>query len=116
MKDKRDYRDFLVDILNAIKDIDDFIEESTFESFISNREKVYATIYCLQVIGEAVKNIPKEIRGKYQEIPWRQIAGMRDRLSHGYFVVDFERVWETITRDLSTLKQVITKILKEQNE
>lgn len=64
-----------------------------FESFVKDREKLYATVCCLQVIGEAVKNIPEEIREKYQEIPWRRIAGMRDRLIHGYFTVNFERVW-----------------------
>ena len=112
MKNRRDYRDSLADIVNAIKDIDGFVEGIDFESFIKDREKLYATVYCLQVIGEAVKNIPEEIRGKYQEIPWRRIAGMRDRLIHGYFTVDFERVWETIKRDLPLLNETITKISK----
>lgn len=113
MKNRRDYRDSLVDILNAIRDIDDFVEGMDFESFVKDREKLYATVYCLQVIGEAVKNIPEEIREKYQEIPWRRIAGMRDRLIHGYFTVNFERVWETIRRDLPPLREAIAKILKE---
>jgi len=113
MKNRRDYRDSLADIVNAIKHIDDSVEGIDFESFSKDREKLYATVYCLQVIGEAVKNIPEEIRGKYQEIPWRRIAGMRDRLIHGYFTVDFERVWETIKRDLPLLNETIAKISKE---
>jgi len=112
MKDSRDYRDSLVDILNAIREIDGFVEGIDFQSFVKDREKLYATVYCLQVIGEAVKNIPEETREKYQKLPWRKIAGMRDRLIHGYFTVDFERVWETIKRDLPPLKEAITRILK----
>ncbi|WXG39304.1 MAG: DUF86 domain-containing protein [Candidatus Freyarchaeum deiterrae] len=113
MKEGRDYRDFLVDILNAIGDIDNFVEDLDFESFVDNKEKLYATVYCLQIIGEAVKNIPEEIKKKYKKIPWREIAGMRDKLTHGYFVVDFERVWETVKRDLPPLKEIINKISKE---
>jgi len=116
MNERREYRDFLVDILNAVNDIETFIKELTFETFINNREKIFAIIYCLQVIGEAVKNLPEEIREDYQEIPWSKIAGMRDRLIHGYFTVDFDKVWETIKRDLPPLKKIITKILKCANE
>ncbi len=116
MNERREYRDFLVDILNAVNDIETFIKELTFETFINNREKIYATIYCLQVIGEAVKNLPEEIREDYPDIPWRKVAGMRDRLIHGYFTVDFYKVWETIKRDLPPLKKIISEILKYENE
>ena len=111
----REYRDYLDDILNAIKDIDGFVEGMNFSAFLHNhnQEKAFATVYCLQVIGEAVKNLPDEIREKYLEIPWRKIAGMRDRLMHGYFAVGFERVWETIKRDLPYLKNAVEGIIKE---
>lgn len=113
MRVRRDYRDSLSDVSNAIRDIDVFVKDMDFKSFTKNREKVYAVVYCLQVIGEAVKSVPEEIREEYQEIPWRKIAAMRDRLIHGYFAVDFERVWETIKRDLPPLKETVTKILEE---
>jgi len=113
MKDRREYRDYLVDVMNAIRDIENFMKGMDFESFAKNREKVFAVIYCLEVIGEAVKKIPDEVREEYQAIPWRKIAGMRDRLIHGYFTVDFERVWESINRDLPPLKDAVTEILKE---
>ncbi len=114
MTDKRDYRDYLVDILNAINDIDGFIKHMDFKTLINNREKIYAIVFCLQIIGEAVKKIPEEIRTKYKKIPWNKIAGMRDRLSHGYFTIDFEKVWETVKRDLAPLKEIITEIVKKE--
>jgi uncharacterized protein with HEPN domain len=73
MNERREYRDFLVDILNAVNDIENFVKDIDFETFVNSREKIYATIYCLQVIGEAVKNLPEEIRDDYPEIPWRKV-------------------------------------------
>jgi uncharacterized protein with HEPN domain len=68
MSERREYRDFLVDILDAVNDIEIFVKNSDFETFINSKEKIYATIYCLQVIGEAVKNLLVEIREDYPEI------------------------------------------------
>ena len=113
MKNKRDYRDSLIDIIKAIKDIDNFVKGLDFKSFNNDKEKIYATIYCLQIIGEAVKNIPSEVKEKYRAVPWQKIAGMRNRLIHGYFVVDFEKVWQTIKRDLPPLKEYVTKISED---
>ena len=67
--------------MQIIRDINNFVEDMDFESFVKNK-RIYATVYCLQVIGEAVKSIPEEIRKKYQGIPWRKMVGMRDRLIH----------------------------------
>ena len=103
---------YLYVIYDNINDIENFIKGLDFETFVNSKEKIYATIYCLQVIGEAVKNLPEEIREKYQDMPWRKVAGMRDKLIHGYFTVDFDKVWETLKRDLPPLKKVITNILQ----
>ena len=79
---------FLEDILEVIKDIENFTENINFEDFSNNKEKVYAVQKAIELMGEAVKNIPDFIRNKYNHIPWRNIAGMRDKLSHQYWKVD----------------------------
>ncbi|GCC10853.1 hypothetical protein IPdc08_00891 [archaeon] len=72
-----------------------------------------AVIRKIEIIGEAVKNISEEMKQDYPEIPWKNIAGMRDKLIHGYFGVDEERVWEVTQKDLLLLKEQISEILKE---
>jgi len=70
--------------------------EDELNDFQSDPKTLYAVIRCIEVIGEAVKRLPDNLRDKYPDIPWKAIAGMRDRLIHGYDVVDNEIVWNTI--------------------
>jgi len=107
---KRDTNLFVQDILDYAKDIEDFSRGLTKEEFISNRLKQSAIIRCLEVIGEAVKNIPDSFREKYPEIPWKTISGFRDVLSHAYFGVILDRVWNIIKKDLPILKKQVEKI------
>ncbi len=109
------YRDYLVDILDAITKIESFVAGIHFASFQANDEKVYAVIRALEIIGEAAKFIPKKVRDRFPEIPWQAVTGMRDKLIHGYFVVSLPRVWATVQRDLPPLKQVVEQMLSEQN-
>lgn len=108
---KRDYKLYLQDILSALESIENFLEGISFEQFKKDDKTTSAVIRKFEVIGEATKQIPDEIRQKYSQIPWREMAGMRDRLIHFYFGVDYKLVWETIKKRLPEIKQLIKEIL-----
>jgi uncharacterized protein with HEPN domain len=93
-----------------------FIEGMTFENFEQDNKTVYAVIRAIEVIGEAVKNIPDEAKKKYPDIPWRNIAAMRDKLIHAYFGVDIKRVWIAIKEEILPLKPIFEKMLKDMKE
>ena len=112
-KEDRDLRDYLNDIIESIEDIWSFTEGMSIEDLESDKKTLYAVIRCLEIIGEAVKKIPKNVREKYPEIPWKEIGGMRDKLIHEYFGVDIETIWDTIHGDLTPLKELITQIITD---
>jgi uncharacterized protein with HEPN domain len=113
MKQQRDIRDYLRDILNAIDLAESFIASMTFNEFQNDPKTSFAVIRALEIIGEATKNIPDEIREQYPAIPWKGFAGMRDKLIHSYFGVNLEVVWDTLQQDLPQLRPVIYAILHE---
>ena len=107
---KRDIGLFIEDIFKSIKNIEEFSKNLNKEKFSRNNLRQSAIIRQLEIIGEAVKNIPNSFRGKYPKIAWKDIAGFRDILSHAYFGVNLERVWNIIENDLPKLKEEINKI------
>jgi uncharacterized protein with HEPN domain len=107
----RDERLLAKDILAALDRIDSYTKEMNFEAFVADEKTANAVIYNFLVIGKAVKLLPPTATGKYPEIPWRQIAGMRDKLTHTYFSIDYELVWKTITAVLPQFRAVMQKIL-----
>ena len=107
---KRDINLFIQDILDNIKDIESFSKGLTKEKFENNKLKQNAIIRSLEIMGEAVKNIPNSFREKYPSVPWKKIAGFRDILSHAYFGVSIDRIWGIIEIDLPSLKKEIEKI------
>jgi uncharacterized protein with HEPN domain len=112
---KRD-KVYLKHILDAISNIEKFMKGVSKEAFSSNIEKQYAVLRGLEIIGEATKSLSEELKTKYPQVPWKEIAGMRDKLIHQYFGVDLELVWETIRKDLPKLKNRVIRILKEIEE
>ncbi len=109
---RRYLEDYLQDILDAIHAIEQFTLGVDFTAFSQNIEKVYAVSRALEIIGEAVKRLPNSIRNQYPDIPWRDIAGMRDKLIHDYFNTDVAIIWKTIQEDLPQLKIMISRVLE----
>ncbi len=110
---KRDQRLFLEDILEAIDRIENYTESMSYDDFIEDGKTIDAVVRNLEIIGEAVKNLSDEIKREHPEINWKGIAGMRDKLIHGYFGVDPQVVWETIQTRVPELKIQIKRILEE---
>lgn len=110
---KRDYSDYLQDIMDSINAVEEFVKGMDYEDFKKDRKTIFAIIRGIEVIGEASKNIPRTIRSKYPEIPWEDMAGMRDKLIHEYFGVDIDILWKTIQQDLPQLKIFVLKVIEE---
>ena len=107
----RDYSDFIDDIKINIDKIEKFVKGVDFEAFKKDDKTNYAVVRCLEIIGEASKHIPDEIREKYPEIPWRKTAGMRDKISHFYWGIDLKIVWDVIQYDIQELKKSINEVI-----
>lgn len=104
---------YLKDILDSMEKIDNFVGNMKYEEFLEDDKTSSAVVRKLEIIGEAVKNIPDEIRNVYLDMPWREMAGMRDKLIHWYFGVDYEIVWKVIKEDIPNLKPKFQKILTD---
>lgn len=113
---KRNYALFIKDILECINKIEKFIENINFDEFVKDDKTSSAVIRKLEVIGEATKNIPKSIQEKYNQVPWKDMAKMRNKIIHFYFGVDYEIVWKVVKERLPKIKPILETILKELEE
>lgn len=110
---KREIVDFIEGIVNAMNKSIEFVKGMNYEEFTKDDKTVFAVIRALEVIGEAVKNIPQDIRKNYPEIPWKGMAGMRDKIIHEYFGVDLKLIWETVKKRIPEVKPLFEKMLKD---
>ncbi|MGH9855593.1 MAG: HepT-like ribonuclease domain-containing protein, partial [Blastocatellia bacterium] len=107
--------DFVSDIQEAIRRIEDYTAGVTYEGFLADTKTQDAVIRNLEIIGEATKNLSEELRTKRPNIPWKSMAGVRDKLIHHYFGVNLDIVWQVATAELPQVIAQLARILDEEN-
>ena len=105
---------FIEDILDCILKIEQFIKDMTYEEFCNDEKTASAVMRKIEIIGEASKNIPSNIKQKYKDIPWRNMAKIRNKLIHAYFHINYAMVWKTIKEKFPELKEKIQLIIKNE--
>ena len=108
---RRDHRLFLNDIVEGIERIQEYTSDMDYETFCADRKTVDAVVRNFEIIGEAAKNIPAEVKDGHPDVPWHEMAAIRDKVIHGYFDLIFSIIWETTKVDLPSLKAQIEEIL-----
>jgi uncharacterized protein with HEPN domain len=109
---KRGDKEFLLDIIEAIKRIELYTKELSYPDFLQKMETQDAVVRNFEIIGEAVKNVSKPLKAKYNDIQWREIVGMRDKVIHFYFGVNWDIVWGAAKDSLPPFREKIERILK----
>ena len=109
----KDPKVFLAHIMESIGLIEEYSEGKTIQDFMRSKSLQDMIIRRMEIIGEAVKYLPDDIKDSHSEVPWKKIAGMRDILIHQYFGVDIEATWDVVEKDIPELKAKILKIQEE---
>jgi uncharacterized protein with HEPN domain len=112
----RDYKVFLQDVLAAIANVAEFVGPMTRHEFEADKKTLHAVVRNLEVIGEAIKSVPAEVRVLHPQVAWQRIAGLRDILIHHYFEIDIDIVWDIVQNKLPELKLQFEAILGETGE
>ncbi len=113
---KREIGDYIEDIISAMGKAMDFVKNISYGEFTRDDKTVFAVVRALEIIGEAAKNIPDDIRKNYPLIPWKDMTGMRDKVVHEYFGVKLSIVWRAVKDEIPPLKPMFEKILKDIEE
>jgi uncharacterized protein with HEPN domain len=109
----REVTDYLRDILEAAASARQFVSGMDFDAFAADKKTVFAVVRALEIIGEAAKKVPPSMRTQYPNVPWRDIAGMRDKLMREYFGVNPRRVFDTVRLDLPPLQSTVGRMLED---
>jgi uncharacterized protein with HEPN domain len=104
---------YIKDIIQNMQDAEEFIKGMSFEEFELDKKTFNAVVRSIEVIGEAAKNVPDSLRAKYPAVPWKEMAGMRDKLIHPYFGVNCEAVWLSIKERMPAIKPSIEEVLRD---
>ncbi|NVM19851.1 MAG: DUF86 domain-containing protein [Candidatus Lokiarchaeota archaeon] len=107
---KKNGKIFLTHILDSINLVEEYLKGKSKLDFLNSKQLQDSVIRRIEIIGEAIKNIPNDIKENYSQIPWKEITGMRDILIHQYFGVDLNLTWQVIDKDLPRLKRQISDI------
>jgi len=111
VKDLRDQRDFLIDIVNACRSIIRFVEGMTFEQYLSDEKTRFAVMRGYEIMGEAVRHIEPDFQKANNHIPWSKMAAVRNRVVHGYFGIDDATLFSAIDEDLKPLLPQLEKLI-----
>jgi uncharacterized protein with HEPN domain len=109
----REFLDFVEDILDGMNKAEALLEGVNYSRFETDFRINFAVVRALEIIGEAAKRLPDDLRQRYPDIPWKGMSGMRDRIIHGYDNVDLQIVWDVVKRDIPQIKPKIELILAE---
>lgn len=109
----REWKFFIQDIYDAIQHIKEFVCEMKRKDFLADEKTRSAVAFKIENIGEASKNIPREMKAKYKDLPWTEMARMRDKITHFYFGINYEVVWSVVKKELPALELAVTKVLND---
>lgn len=109
----REFLDYVDDVIDAMSKTRKFTQGMDFKKFSKDEKTIFAVTRAIEIIGEAVKKIPASVKKHYPDVPWKEMAGMRDKLIHEYFGVNLRAVWDTIKNDIPAIKPTFEKIKED---
>lgn len=115
MTKNREFLDYVADIRGATQHIGQFIAGMTWAQFAQDQKTIYAVVRAFEIIGEAAKKVPPSVRKRHAKVPWKQMAGMRDKLIHEYFGVNYQVLWKTAKEDIPSIQPLIAKVYQKES-